>query len=97
MQESIFMGYPLIEILGNIIGTIGAGGILIAYFMLANNHWTNQSLAYYLTNLAAAILLVISLCINFNLGSMVIEIFYIIISLQGIFKNWKTKTETGKK
>ncbi|MGS0468886.1 CBU_0592 family membrane protein [Cobetia marina] len=37
-------------------------------------------------NLSGAILLLISLCINFNLASFVIEVFWIVASLVGLVR-----------
>jgi len=42
-------------------------------------------------NLTGAILLLISLCYNFNLASFVIEIFWIAASLIGLYKYIKAK------
>jgi len=40
-------------------------------------------------NLIGAILLLISLCVHFNLGSFIIEVFWILITLYGIIKHKK--------
>jgi hypothetical protein len=48
-------------------------------------------IVYNLMNLTGAILLLISLCYNFNLASFVIELFWIAASLIGLYKYFKGK------
>jgi len=46
-------------------------------------------------NLVGAILLLISLCYNFNLASFVIELFWITASLIGLYKFLKQPETTS--
>lgn len=71
------------------IGFVGMALVIFAYLLLQINKYTIQSLQYQLLNLVGAILLLISLCVHFNLGSFIIEVFWIIITLYGIYKNIK--------
>lgn len=73
------------------IGFIGMAFVVVAYLFLQVNKYTIKSLQYQLLNLVGAILLLISLFVHFNLGSFIIEIFWIIITLYGIFVNIKSK------
>ncbi|RXK00187.1 hypothetical protein CRU98_03250 [Arcobacter sp. CECT 8986] len=73
------------------IGFLGMAFVVSAYFLLQINRCTIHSILYQLLNLTGAILLLISLCVHFNLGSFVIEIFWIIITVYGIFNNLKRK------
>ncbi len=73
------------------IGFIGMTFVVIAYFLLQINKYTIKSLQYQLLNLIGAILLLISLFVHFNLGSFIIEIFWIAITLYGIAINIKEK------
>lgn len=75
------------------IGFVGMAFVVIAYLFLQVNKYTIKSLEYQLLNLVGAILLLISLFVHFNLGSFIIEVFWIIITLYGIFVNIKTKKE----
>lgn len=77
------------------IGFFGMIFIIVAYLLLQTNRSTIQSLQYQLLNLIGAILLLISLFVHFNLGSFIIEVFWIIITIYGIFVNIKKK-EKGK-
>jgi len=73
------------------IGFIGMVFVVVAYLFLQTNKYTIKSIQYQLLNLVGAILLLISLCVHFNFGSFIIEIFWIIITIYGISKNIKEK------
>ncbi len=73
------------------LGFVGMAFVVFAYLLLQTNKYTIHSLQYQLLNLVGAILLLISLCVHFNLGSFIIEIFWILITLYGIWKNLKNK------
>ena len=73
------------------IGFFGMIFIVIAYLFLQTNKYSINSLQYQLLNLIGAILLLISLFVHFNLGSFIIEIFWIIITIYGIIINIKKK------
>ncbi|QKG29547.1 CBU_0592 family membrane protein [Campylobacter sp. RM16187] len=75
------------------IGFLGMICIVLAYFLLQIGKMTSADLSYQLINLAGAILLIISLFVHFNLGSFLIEVFWIFITLYGIFKIYKDKRE----
>jgi len=75
------------------IGFIGMIFIVWAYFLLQAGKYSIDSLYYQLLNLIGAILLIISLFVHFNLGSFLIEVFWIGITLYGLYKNWATKKE----
>lgn len=73
------------------IGFVGMLFVVMAYFLLQTNKYTISSLPYQVLNLVGAILLLISLCVHFNLGSFIIEVFWILITLYGMAKNLKRK------
>ncbi|MBE0357600.1 hypothetical protein PPHE_b0940 [Pseudoalteromonas phenolica O-BC30] len=62
-----------------------------AFFMLQLGKAKPTGIVYNLMNLSGAILLLISLCYNFNLASFVIELFWIAASLIGLYKYFKEK------
>jgi len=74
-----------------IIGFVGMVCIVYAYLLLQINKIDQKSLKFQLINLVGAILLLISLCVHFNLGSFIIEVFWIIITLYAIYTNRKEK------
>lgn len=79
-----------------VIGFIGMLFIVWAYFLLQAGKNGIDSLYYQLLNLIGAVLLLISLFVHFNLGSFIIEVFWIIITLFGMYKNYKIKQEKTK-
>ncbi|MGB3751509.1 MAG: hypothetical protein WA945_08070 [Arcobacteraceae bacterium] len=79
-----------------IIGFVGMVCIVYAYLLLQLNKIDQKSLKFQMINLLGAILLLISLCVHFNLGSFIIEVFWIIITLYGMYKNRKEKTQKLK-
>ncbi len=85
------MEQNLIALLFDVIGMTGTALVVGAFFMLQLEKASPDGLTYNLMNLSGAILLLISLCYNFNLASVVIEIFWIMASLIGLTKIAKQK------
>ena len=83
--------------LADIIGMMGTTLVVLAFFLIQMDKIDPKGLNYNLLNLTGAILLLISLCINFNLASFVIEIFWIIASIVGLIKYFKKPTDLVKK
>jgi predicted membrane protein len=79
------------------LGFIGMVFVVIAYLFLQTNKYTIRSIQYQLLNLVGAILLLISLFVHFNLGSFIIELFWIIITIYGIVVNIKEKKHKESK
>lgn len=78
-----------LELFGNILGTIGMVIVCYSFYNITISKWESSDNIYLCTNILGAILLLISLCINFNLGSFIIEIVWISISLNGFYLNYK--------
>lgn len=76
----------MIALLFDIIGMSGTMLVVGSFIMLQLEKLNPKSLTYNLTNLIGAILLLISLCYNFNLASFVIELFWIAASIIGLVK-----------
>ncbi|CAM3793576.1 MULTISPECIES: CBU_0592 family membrane protein [Pseudoalteromonas] len=85
----------MIALLFDIVGMTGTFLVVGAFFMLQLGKATPTGLVYNMMNLSGAILLLISLCYNFNLASFVIEIFWIAASLIGLYKYLKAKQATA--
>ena len=85
----------VIALLFDIVGMTGTFLVVGAFFMLQLGKATPTGLLYNIMNLSGAILLLISLCYNFNLASFVIEIFWIAASLIGLYKYLKAKPVTS--
>ena len=67
------------------LGASGAALIVITYFLLQTNKLNPKTITYSLFNLIGASLILVSLYFNFNLSAVVIEIFWVAISLLGLF------------
>lgn len=70
--------------------------VVFAYLLLQMDKYTIRSIQYQLLNLVGAILLLISLFVHFNLGSFIIEVFWIGITIYGIAKNIREKKNKKK-
>ena len=79
------------DILVDIIGTSGVALILLAYFLVQTGRKTANDMLYPLLNLVGASLLLISLMVHWNTPSVIIEIFWIAISIYGIVKILKSR------
>jgi len=81
----------LSDVAADIVGYLGSAMIILAYFLLQSGKVTSEDIRYPLINLIGAILLMISLTVHTNMPSVVIEIFWIGISVYGIWKILKKK------
>lgn len=82
------MRYGLLDLIGN----VGVVLLMTAYLLLQLNRLSARGLTYSLLNALGASLIVISLLTNFNLSAFVIEVFWIFISLLGIFRYFRQST-----
>ena len=80
-----------LDLFGTIIGLVGTIFICVAFFQNIKGLWKHDSVGYLVSNLIGGTALLISLFIHFNLGSFVIEIFWISVSLYGLYKLHKGK------
>jgi len=78
------MDYSFYDFLGN----IGAAFIIIAYLLLQMKKTTSDSYGYSMANAIGAGLIILSLLADFNLSAFIIEFFWLLVSLFGIY-NWK--------
>lgn len=73
------------------IGFVGMCFIVGAYMLLQLGKTDANSLIFQSINLIGAVLLIISLLVHFNLGSFLIEVFWIVITLIGMLKIYKNR------
>ena len=83
----------MLSLAAHIIGFAGMGCVVLAFWLVVSEKWKPTSLSYNLLNGLGAVLLILSLCVHFNLGSFVIEIFWIAISAMGIAKHCKRQRQ----
>jgi len=70
----------------DIVGTLGVAVIIITYVLLQIERVRSDQLIYSLLNAIGASLILISLYFDFNLPSVVVEFFWLVISLFGVGK-----------
>lgn len=72
----------------DLIGFVGSF-FIVAAFAYSNITANLNAMLFNLLNLAGAALLTVSLTVNFNLPTMVLEIIWMAIALFGIIKAWR--------
>ena len=77
----------MISIGAHILGFIGMTLVVLCFYQLVDGKWASTSVKYNVVNLTGAVCLLISLLVHFNLGSFIIELFWIGISLKGLKKS----------
>jgi hypothetical protein len=83
------MNYSITDLIGN----IGVAMIVFGYYRLQIGRWGFHDLIYLLFNLIGSILITISLVFDFNLSTMILQIFWIIISLIGLTHLYRNRPE----
>lgn len=68
------------------IGMLGATFIVMAYFFLQTGRLDSRSLTFSLANALGAAGIIFSLLYDFNLSALVIESFWLVISLYGVVR-----------
>ena len=84
------------ELIADIVGMAGTSLVVGAFFLLQLNKVNPKGLLYNVMNLIGALFLLFSLCINFNLASFVIELFWIAASLIGLWQYYKSLQTDAK-
>jgi len=73
----------------DLIGIIGVSFVLVTYYLLQVEKIDAKGFWYSFLNLFGAVLIMYSLLYNWNLASVIIEIFWIAISVYGVWKYLK--------
>ena len=79
----------------DIIGTVGVALILLCYFLIQVGKLTAENLSYSIINMIGASLILFSLYYEFNFASVLIESFWVIISLIGISRYYMNSTTSA--
>jgi hypothetical protein len=77
----------------DILGTVGVAVIVLAYFLLQTGRLRSDQLAYSVMNGGGAVLILVSLYYDFNFPSLVVEFFWLLISLYGIARYFRRKPD----
>lgn len=68
------------------VGNLGVLLVLGTYLGLQLGRFDSRGVAYSACNAAGAALLLVSLSVNFNLSSVIIEVFWLAISFVGLWR-----------
>jgi hypothetical protein len=70
----------------DILGTLGVAIIILTYVLLQIERVRSEQLIYSLLNAIGAALILVSLYFDYNFPSVVVEFFWLVISVFGIGK-----------
>jgi hypothetical protein len=73
------------------VGNLGVLLVLGSYLGLQLGRLDSRGPAYSACNAVGAVLLLVSLTVNFNLSSVIIEIFWLAISLLGLWRHRRAR------
>ncbi len=76
--------------LGNVLGIVGALGVLAGYAYQTFGK-RSADVTYYLLNLVGALLLAGSLTIHVNVASLTLNIIWAAIAVYGLFGLWRAR------
>jgi hypothetical protein len=77
----------------DLMGIIGVSIIITAYFLLQIGKLYTENILFSILNIIGSTLILYSLYFNWNLASVVIECFWILISLIGVYKYFNKKNK----
>jgi len=80
------MGIELDLAAHDLIGSLGVGLIVFFYFLLQIDRVKSTELMYSLANLVGSLMILYSLYWNFNFASVLIEVFWLLISVIGLVR-----------
>ncbi|QJT71198.1 putative permease [Vibrio phage vB_VcorM_GR11A] len=98
MQQIIntLLGTTPFEIFIQLFGIIGTLCVAIPFLLgssMGRKDWAHDTWKFILVNITGAVILTITLCFHFNLGSFLIEIFWITGGLIGISKKLRSRQQ----
>lgn len=74
-------------------GIFGSFMVIAAYFSNQQGWVESKKPPYLVANLVGALLIIVSLLESWNLPSLVIEVFWILISAYGIVRHFRTTAQ----
>lgn len=75
----------------DLVGSIGVGIIILTYVLLQLEKIRSENLLYSFLNASGACLIIVSLVFNFNFSAFIVEFFWVLISVYGVFKSFRTR------
>ena len=77
----------------NWLGHLGVALIIGTYLLLQMGRMSSKGILYSALNALGAALIIVSLIYDFNLSALIIEIFWIGISLVEIYRYFRNRTQ----
>ena len=74
----------------DLLGSLGVVFIIITYLLLQMGKLSSRKKAYSFWNATGSMLIMVSLMHQFNLSAFLIELFWFLISVYGLFKALKS-------
>ena len=71
----------------DVVGFIGVLLIVVAYLLLQLDRLPSSSPKYSLLNAGGALLIIVSLIFAFNVSAFIMEVFWFLISLVGLWRS----------
>ena len=68
----------------DLVGNLGVFMVVASYFWMQLGRISGQSVAYSLINAVGAVFILVSLYFKFNLSAVMVEFFWLVISLMGV-------------
>lgn len=75
------------------VGLVGVAILIVTYAMLQFDRIDPKGFWYSFNNIIVAVLVTVSLLYNFNLASMVIEVFWFSLSIYGLVKYFRLTSQ----
>ncbi len=77
------------------IGNLGVAVIILSYLALQLERVDSRSYLYSMANGMGAVLVLVSLLVEFNLSAFIIETFWVLISIFGIVRRSRAREYSG--
>lgn len=82
----------------DVIGLVGVGLIVVAYILLQADKISAANPWFSVVNAAGSAMVLVSLWFEFNLAAAVVEIFWLIVSLFGLWRSTRgLRPSSGQK
>jgi hypothetical protein len=77
----------------DVVGIVGVAIVVVTYFLLQSEKIDSKGFLYSFLNAFGSLLIMYSLLYNWNLASFIIEFFWILISIYGLKKWYRSKRQ----
>ena len=81
----------------DLAGFIGVLLIVVAYLLLQLDKLPSSSPRYSLLNAAGALFIIVSLIFAFNLSAFIVEVFWFLISLLGLWRSLTSRKNSRRR